>query len=217
MVRAVFFDIDGTIIDCMSQKHLAKAMLRTGKISKVIFLKIIFWFLLYKFNLIGSSSDFRRYVYKVFRQHPKQIIDDLMRNVGEQLSEQHIRSEMASIVAKHKMADELIIAMSGSIEMLCQPICKKLEIEHCFATKLETFEDKYTGEWTGDILENEHKARLVAKLAQKYDIDLSESTAYADSYSDVAMMTLFGYPVAVYPDERLRRYAQKQGWQIIGD
>ena len=45
--------------------------------------------------------------------------------------------------------------------------------------------------------------------------DLSGVHGYADSYSDVPMLTAVGSPVATYPDDQLRAHALTQGWAIL--
>ena len=42
----------------------------------------------------------------------------------------------------------------------------------------------------------------------------SESVAYADSSSDLAMLEAVGYPVAVNPDARLAAIARRRGWLV---
>jgi phosphoserine phosphatase len=38
---------------------------------------------------------------------------------------------------------------------------------------------------------------------------------YADSYSDVPMLSAVAHPVATYPDDQLRAYAQQRQWEIF--
>jgi phosphoserine phosphatase len=53
------------------------------------------------------------------------------------------------------------------------------------------------------------------KFADEQGIDLAQSYFYTDSIVDLPMMERVGYPVAVYPDARLRREAKRRGWPII--
>ncbi|EQD52707.1 HAD-superfamily subfamily IB hydrolase, partial [mine drainage metagenome] len=51
-------------------------------------------------------------------------------------------------------------------------------------------------------------------LAQREGIDLDESYAYSDSYTDLPMLEAVGHPVAVNPDRVLARYAREHGYEI---
>ena len=42
----------------------------------------------------------------------------------------------------------------------------------------------------------------------------SESVAYADSASDLAMLEAVGFPVAVNPEARLAAIARRRGWHV---
>jgi phosphoserine phosphatase len=45
-------------------------------------------------------------------------------------------------------------------------------------------------------------------------VDLSESSFYTDSISDLPMLMRVGTPVVVNPDPRLARTARKRGWPV---
>lgn len=47
------------------------------------------------------------------------------------------------------------------------------------------------------------------------EIDWSDSYAYGDSYSDLAVLELVGNPVAVKPDSRLSEIAIHRKWEIM--
>ena len=51
--------------------------------------------------------------------------------------------------------------------------------------------------------------------ARKHGIDLAESWAYSDSYSDFPMLTVVGRPTAVNPDLRLRAVARSYDWPVL--
>src|SRR5438093_1453682 len=59
-----------------------------------------------------------------------------------------------------------------------------------------------------------NKAVLMKRFAGAHDIDLSRSYGYADHHTDAPLLALFGHPVAVNPDARLRRIAQENQWAI---
>jgi hypothetical protein len=44
--------------------------------------------------------------------------------------------------------------------------------------------------------------------------DLAETVAYADSSSDLPMLELAGFPVAVNPETRLAALARRRGWLV---
>ena len=51
--------------------------------------------------------------------------------------------------------------------------------------------------------------------AKQHGIDLAESWAYSDSFSDYAMLAVVGHPTACNPDLRLRSMARSYDWPVL--
>jgi hypothetical protein len=58
------------------------------------------------------------------------------------------------------------------------------------------------------------KAEAMLELAGTADIDLAESFAYSDSYTDAPMLEVVGHPVAVNPDRPLLKLAREREWEV---
>jgi phosphoserine phosphatase len=52
-------------------------------------------------------------------------------------------------------------------------------------------------------------------VARKLGVRLDECTCYTDDAGDLALLELVGEPVAVNPDPRLRREAERRGWPVL--
>ena len=53
------------------------------------------------------------------------------------------------------------------------------------------------------------------RYAERHNIDLDKSFAYADSGSDLPLLSLVGHPCAVNPDRSLRTTAKAYDWPIL--
>jgi phosphoserine phosphatase len=60
----------------------------------------------------------------------------------------------------------------------------------------------------------EGKVERAALLARQQGFRLEESTFYSDSFTDLPLLERVREPVAVNPDLRLSRIAQKRGWRV---
>jgi phosphoserine phosphatase len=89
-------------------------------------------------------------------------------------------------------------------------IADDLGFDGALGTICEVAEGKYTGRALRP-LHAENKARCIQEL----DYDLSASTAYSDSHTDLPFLEAVGHPVAVNPDRRLRRVAAQRGWPVL--
>ncbi len=60
----------------------------------------------------------------------------------------------------------------------------------------------------------ESRAQALYDYADAHGLDLAEAVAYADSSSDLPMLEVVGFPVAVNPETRLASLARKRGWLV---
>jgi phosphoserine phosphatase len=120
-----------------------------------------------------------------------------------------------NLVNQHKQKNNLVFNISNNLSNICVPIYGEFGIRDCFSTHLLVRDSRYSGLWEGSIFEGETKFELVKQLANTYDLDLSSSYAYADSYTDRRMLDAVGFPIAVNPDRRLRKYARLKRWKIM--
>ena len=60
----------------------------------------------------------------------------------------------------------------------------------------------------------EARANVLDDYAAEHGLKLSETVAYADSASDLALLDGVGFPVAVNPEARLASIARRRGWLI---
>jgi len=59
------------------------------------------------------------------------------------------------------------------------------------------------------------KAEAIQELARVEGLDLAESSAYSDSYTDLPMLEAVGHPVAVNPDRVLAKVARERDWEVM--
>jgi hypothetical protein len=56
---------------------------------------------------------------------------------------------------------------------------------------------------------------VIRELAAGHGYDLTASTAYSDSHTDIPFLEAVGNPVVVNPDRALREIALDRGWRIL--
>lgn len=217
MLKAAFFDIDGTLIKCQSQHVLTEVMIKENTLTPSQILSIYTWFLLYRLGFVSDSTNLRKKVYQAFTYLSKEGMDHIFQKTGEQITKNALRLSIKDAVEEHQRKQDLVFGISGSISNLCMPICEKFGIREFYATTLNYANGRYTGSWEGVIFEGQIKAHFVRKLSERRSIDLSESFAYADSCSDLPLLEIVGHPVVVCPDWKLRKIAIVKGWTILKD
>jgi alcohol-forming fatty acyl-CoA reductase len=83
------------------------------------------------------------------------------------------------------------------------------------ATRLQQRNAVWTGQVDGAPMFGAAKATAIRNVAAEMRIDLSDSYAYADSFTDRYLLEAVGHPGAVNPSSRLRRLAHRRAWPIL--
>jgi HAD superfamily phosphoserine phosphatase-like hydrolase len=109
-----------------------------------------------------------------------------------------------------------IVLLSGSLQLLVDQLKERLEAEILIGNDLEVVDGRLTGRKTGIFPYGRMKLDALFQRIDPARIDWARSWALADRHSDLPVLELVGYPVAVHADRRLRRLARKRGWEIVG-
>jgi len=72
----------------------------------------------------------------------------------------------------------------------------------------------FSGELTDVPPTGETRAQIIVDYCKLHGLDVEQSVAYADSTSDLPMLEVVGFPVAVNPETRLATLARKRGWLV---
>jgi HAD superfamily hydrolase (TIGR01490 family) len=108
-----------------------------------------------------------------------------------------------------------VVLVSGALDFLMDILAEHLGATDVIANRLEIKDRHATGKLLRPVVAGPEKARIVRDHARSKGHDLDECFAYSDSYSDVPMLSIVGYPAAINPDRKLTRLAQAYHWPII--
>lgn len=203
---AAFFDIDGTIS-------------REGLISEM-FKKMI------KYELIDNSKwynevepaftrwDKRVGDYDIYLQKMVDIYTETVKNtnafhiayIAKKVIEQkgeRVYTYSRERIKWHKEQGHVVIAISGSPIELVSEVSKMYGMDDYRGT---IYQVGSNGIYNGEIIpmwDSQSKRKAVFEMAEKHDIDLSQSYAYGDTNGDYSMLQLVGNPFAINPTREL--------------
>jgi phosphoserine phosphatase len=105
---------------------------------------------------------------------------------------------------------ESVYIVSATLQEIVQAIADDLGFDGALGTICEVENGVYTGRALR-ALHAQGKAACIRELGY----DLTESTAYSDSHTDLPFLEAVGHPVAVNPDRALRRIAAARDWPVL--
>lgn len=119
------------------------------------------------------------------------------------------------LVAKHKSQGDTLMIITATNAFVTMPIAQLLGIETLIATNPEYIDGKYTGHVQGEPSFQQGKVKRLDNWLAMNNASLEGSYFYSDSHNDIPLLEIVDYPVAVDPDETLRKHANDNQWPII--
>ena len=83
------------------------------------------------------------------------------------------------------------------------------------ATEPELIDGRYTGRYVNEPCYQQGKVTRLNQWLDSNNADLTDSTFYSDSHNDIPLLEKVSHPIAVDPDEKLKRHADENSWRII--
>jgi len=225
LIRAAFFDVDGTLTSEHTWKGLLDYFQVRGlrKTTLAVYMATHYpLYFLRKMNLI-SEGNFRApwtaHLAWFVRGYSPEQANEVWAWAVDHYLVNYWREDTRKILSDHLQRGDLVMLVSSGPLPLVQYIARELGAQHAVGTRYEVRDGRFTGKTSPPVVIDEQKARVARQYLQthKIEIDMPGSSAYADSIADLQLLEMVGNPVAVYPDDRLRAIAQQRGWRIHPD
>jgi HAD superfamily hydrolase (TIGR01490 family) len=212
---AAFFDLDRTLIRRSSMLALAPTLRRHGLIGWRSLARASLWHAVYLVR--GVSSRELNHVagktFKLMEGWPVEQLRELIQTQIEPLAALAFPDAISRMRA-HQARGERAIVVSSSLIDLVDPLAERLGLDGAIASRPEIRDGRYTGRVEA-FLHGAAKAEAVRRYAAARDLELSASSAYTDSRSDIQLLQTVGHPFAVNPDRALQRAAGANRWPVL--
>ncbi len=212
--KVAVVDIDGTLIKGNSaEKSFFWFLYDKGYMKKSNFLRFalrMVW-LIFTVGLDLAKGKNKSYLKGVEVQRLQNWIREYAETVLPELISENLRER---IKALKKQGYEIIL-LSGSLQPLVDQIKEIVQADIAIGVELEENAGRITGNIRGIYPFSGHKLDALFQRINPDEVDWIDSWAFADRYADLPILNLVGNPVAVNPEKKLEKYAQKKGWEII--
>lgn len=136
----------------------------------------------------------------------------LVERVGDELSALPVPG-VRMLLQRHLDAGHFCVVLSASPQELVEVVGTRLGLHRAVGTCAAVVDGRFTGGLDGSFCYGAGKlVRLRQALGQ---VELGQAWAYADSASDLPVLTACAHPVAVNPDRILRKAARANAWPVF--
>ena len=211
-MKFIIFDLDVTLLSGDCEREWITFLTSKGLMSDS------------SAELDRFDLDYRKGIldfeeYSTFVQKP---IMGLTREELDNLIEEFIQKNIndltdnltKDLLNEASFADKVLIA-SGSHDFLVKGFADFFKIDSSIGTPVELKNNIFTGQLSGEPTFSDGKVRAVEKWCNSNDVEVKDSIFYSDSINDLPMFEVCGVPVAVNPDEKLKKIAKERAFKVI--
>ncbi len=214
---AAFYDLDGTLIrtnlvhvlgfHAKNDQGLLRSLRSTAATLAALPLFMV--------TDLYSRKVFNDLFFKWYRGQSY----DRLRYLSEGLFENVIRPAIfpgtRALIEQSRRRGLRQVVVTGALEVSILPLLRELGITEYAANRLEIESGRATGRLSPPVMASASKALWIREYAEREGLSLNDSYAYADSMSDLPMLSVVGHPTAANPDSRLRVTARRHDWPVI--
>lgn len=214
---AAFYDVDGTLIKInivhafafYAARHASIAESTRRTIQTALSIPV-FW---------AADKLSRKWFNEIFYRSYEGASEDRLVVLAEELFEDVIKPNIypraKDLIDESRRAGCRQVLLSGALDFTMRPLARYLGVDDLIANQLEFVDNYATGKLKKPFVAGATKADIMRAYAREHGIDLAESWAYSDSFSDYAMLAVVGHPTACNPDMRLRAMARSYDWPVL--
>lgn len=214
---AAFYDVDGTLIKTNVVHAYAYYAInsprftdRLTRAASLVASLPLYW--------MADKYD-RKLFNDAFYRNYAGFGEDRLVVIGKEVFENVIRPNLfegaRELMERSRDQGHDQVLVTGAIDHVTKPLAEFLGVDHWVANELEMKDGVATGRLVQPMMAGANKAQWVRKYAEGKGYDLDQCFAYADSGSDLPMLSMVGNPCAVNPDFKLRTTAKAYQWPVI--
>lgn len=219
-IRAIFFDLDNTLINVKTMFSFQEYFFTHGSLSKDANDSSYSAFVARLASLPNKDrSVLNREFYQSFRGRSRHEVCALAPRWFEELvrrtpSGLWVDNTLA-LARDMKLNGFLLVAVTGACEDFVAPVLAHIGFDACIGARLEVIDDLYTGLLLPPQTIGPGKAQAIRDFSVMRGIDLRTCIACGDHITDQPMLEATGEAFVVAGDSELEALARERSWPII--
>ena len=219
-MNLALFDLDNTLIAGDSDFEWAQFLITKGVVDREIQeAKNIGFYDQYKAGTL-DINEFLAFQLAPLTRHPRTELDAWHREYMDRHIRPLIGDKARQLVRQHLANGDLCAVVTATNSFVTGPIVGEFGIPHLIGTvaAVNVANGVFSGSPRGTPSFRDGKIERVESWLESLGLwwgSFADSFFYSDSLNDLPLMSKVRTPVAVDPDDTLRRHSSEMGWKII--
>ena len=214
----VLFDLDNTLLSGDSDFEWAQFLIDKGVLDREVQeAKNHEFYEQYRAGTLDIDA-FLDFQLKPLSRHARFELDRWHQEFMASRIRPIIGAQARALVVRHASDNAVLAIVTATNSFVTGPIAREFGIPHLIATVAAQAGDQFTGKPRGTPAFRDGKIARVEDWLESLGLwwgAFARSFFYSDSHNDLPLLAKVSHPVAVDPDETLRRHATEHGWPII--
>ena len=210
------FDLDNTILNGDSDYSWINFLIEKGYVDKDEYERKNKYFYDQYYQGKLNYDEWAEFALTTIKGKKPEEIEDILSKFLNEVIEPMINIYALKLLHDHSHNNDIMLLASATNSVIVEPIAKRLGFKNIVSTEVEIIDEIYTGKVLGIPALGEGKLIKVKEWMLQNRIESFVNTSfYSDSINDLPLLAVVSKPVAVNPDDMLRKECRKRSWEII--
>ncbi len=212
--KIAIFDLDNTLIKGDSEILWAEYLVSRGILEENFLNEIARSYREYLAGVLDLEAALQSQL-QALVSVPLDKLRALRKSFLQESIQPVVLSEGLELVRRHQDDGHTTLIITATNHFITQPIARIFGVSELIAVDLEIIDGCFTGRVLGTPSFQEGKVTRFKEWKRVNSIKAREVWFYTDSHNDLPLLCLVQHPVAVDPDDKLRKEAMERSWPII--
>ena len=209
------FDLDNTLLSIDSDHAWGEFLVEQGAVDPVAYREANERFLAdYNAGTLDMAAFLEMALKPLAENTPEQLAAWHQQFMASKI-EPHILPKAEELLARHRTKGDTLLIITATNRFITGPIAERLGVDDLIAVEPEMVNGRYTGRVDGVPSYREGKVIRLQAWLEAQDITMDGAWFYSDSHNDLPLLEKVDHPVAVDPDDTLRKVAEERNWRIM--
>mgnify|MGYP001170665810 FL=1 len=215
-MNIVLFDLDNTLIKGDSDHEWGNFLVENNYVDQRIYKeKNNNFFEQYK-NGTLCPKEFALFSYEPLTKYSYEKLLNIREKFFEEKIIPLVLPKALKLVNYHKNNNDILAIVTATNSFISRVTADFFNIKHLLASEPEFVNNKFTGNMLGEPCFKDGKVTKVQEWMKVNKLsEFKEIYFYTDSHNDIKLMEFCTRPIAVDPDEILKKTSIDNKWEII--
>ena len=214
--KLIIFDLDNTILNGDSDYSWINFLIEKRLVDKDEYERKNKYFYNQYYQGKLNYDEWAEFALTTIKGKKPEEIEDILSQFLNEIIEPMINIYALKLLHDHTHNNDIMLLASATNSVIVEPIAKRLGFKNIVSTEVEIIDEIYTGKVLGIPALSEGKLIKVKEWMLQNSIESFDNTSfYSDSINDLPLLAAVSRPVAVNPDDMLRKECRKRSWEIV--